>query len=79
MQEREGERDTQTDRHVRMCVYARARALAQVYVNVCVCAQVCGCGCGCCFGEANWCVPLTMLVGVCQCCTLTAFEILSLL
>ena len=31
------------------------------------------------FGDANWCIPLTMLVGVCQCCTLIAFKTLSLL
>ena len=29
------------------------------------------------FGDANGCIPLTMLVGVFQCCTFTAFETLS--
>ena len=39
-----------------------------VYVRVCVCALgcVCVCGCGCRFGGADGCIPLTMLVDVCQ-------------
>ena len=57
---------------VRACVYVCVRA--HLYVNVCVCAQVCGCGCGCCCGDANGCIPLTLLVGVCECCTLTFFR-----
>ena len=35
--------------------------------GVCVHVQVCVCVCVCCFGGADWCIPLTMLVGVCQC------------
>ena len=41
---------------------------------MCARAQVCGCGCGCCFGDANRCIPLTLLVGVCECCTLIFFR-----
>ena len=38
-----------------------------VYVRRCVCARTGVCVCVCCFGGADWCIPLTMLVGVCQC------------
>ena len=59
-----------------ICTYAHARRC--VYVHVCVCAQVCGCGCGCCFGGADGCIALTMLVDVCQCCCLLMFVCLPL-
>ena len=65
-----------------MCVCVCARA----GVCMCMCAQVCVYEFGCCFVGANGCIPLTMLVDVCQCMLLfayvrmlTAFETLSLL
>ena len=45
-------------------------------VHVHVCVQVCGL---CCFGGADGCIPVTMLVGVCQCCSLLMFVCLPLL
>ena len=39
---------------------------------------VCVCAFGCCFVGANGCIPLTMLVGVCQCCCLLMFVCLPL-
>ena len=39
----------------------------------CMCAQVCVCAFGCCFVGANGCIPLTMLVDICQCCCLLMF------
>ena len=44
----------------------------------CVCAQVCVCAFGCCFVGTNGCIPLTMLVDVCQCCCLLMFVRLPL-
>ena len=64
-----------------------------VCVCVCVCVSVCVCVCVCvraralerwcvyvrvCFGDADGCIPLTMLVGVCQCCRLLIFVCLQL-
>ena len=46
--------------------------------GLCVCAQVCVCAFGCCFVGANGCIPLTMLVDVCQCCCLLMFVCLPL-
>ena len=57
-----------------MCACLRARA----GVCMCVCAQVCACAFGCCFVGANECMPLTMLVDVCQCCCLLMFVCLTL-
>ena len=56
--------------HYLQCVCARLRA--------CTCAHRCGCGCGCCFGGADGCIPLTMLVNVCQSCCLLMFVCLPL-
>ena len=40
---------------------------------------MCVCAFGCCFVGANGCVPLTMLVDVCQCCCLLMFVCLPFL
>ena len=67
-----------------MCVCVRACALVQVCVCacacrcVCACAQMCVCAFGCCLVGANGCIPLTMLVDVCQCCCLLMFVCLPL-
>ena len=63
---------------VRACV--RVRVCVCVCVCVCarVCAQVCVCAFGCYFVGANGCIPLTMLVDVCQCCCLLMFVCLPL-
>ena len=62
-----------------VCVCARgARACVSACVRACVVSV-------CCFGGEDGCIPLIMLVAVCQCCCLlmfvcfTAFETLSLL
>ena len=70
-----------------MCVYVCVcvRARAQVCVCVWACARRCVYMRVCCSGDANGCIPLTMLVGLCQCCRLLMFlglplfETLSLL
>ena len=82
--ERERERERETDRQtecVRVCVCARARACvcvcvhvrAQVYVGVCVRSFFV------CFVFADGCIPLSMLVDICQCCLLTTFVCSTLL
>ena len=52
----------------------RARAGVCLHVLACVCI----CAFGCCFVGANGCIPLTMLVDVCQCCCLLMFVCLPL-
>ena len=55
-----------------VCVCARARARVRVCVRACVR------GCVCCFGGEDGCIPLIMLVAVCQCCCLLMFVCLPL-
>ena len=43
-----------------------------------VCTHVCVCACVCCVGGADGCIPLNMLVDVCQCCCLLMFICLPL-
>ena len=69
-----------------VCVCVRVRVGVRAREGVRMCEQVCVCAFGCCFVGANGCIPLTMLVDVCQCMLLfayvrilTAFETLSLL
>ena len=38
-----------------------------------MCMCVCRCGGVCCFGGMDGCIPLIMLVDVCQCCCLLMF------
>ena len=57
---------------------ARARTCRFVYVHVCVQVYGCVCVCVCCFGGADGCIALTMLVDVCQCCCLLMFVCLPL-
>ena len=64
---------THTHSGARVCVCVRACA----GVCMCVSAQVCACAFGC-FAGANGCIPLTMLVDVCQCCCLFMFVRLPL-
>ena len=51
---------------------------------VCVCVVlvvqmgVCVCACVCCFGGADGCIPLTMLVDICPCSRLLIFVCLPL-
>ena len=53
-----------------VCVCVRARARACVYA--CVCTRRCVCACVC-FVGADGCIPLSMLIDVCQCCCLLLF------
>ena len=78
---------------VYVCVCARARVCACVRACVCACVRVsvracartqflcvcvCVCVCVCCFVGADVCIPLTMLVDVCQSCHLLMFVCLPL-
>ena len=55
-----------------VCVCARARARAVMRAGVWKWGV-------CCFGGADVCIPLIMLVDVCQCCCLLMFVYLPLL
>ena len=56
-----------------VCVCACVCKRTCAGVCMCACTQVCVCAFGCCFVGANGCIPLTMLVDVCQCCCLLMF------
>ena len=70
-----------------MCVRARMRACVRVWVGgwvgACVCVRARGravyvCACVCCFVGADGCIPLIMLVDVCQYRRLLMFVCLPL-
>ena len=52
-----------------VCVVCFVCVCVCVCVHVCVCTQMRGCE-NVCLGGADGCIPLTMLIGVCQCCCL---------
>ena len=62
-----------------VCVCVHACVRVHSCKCMCVCVQVYVWAFGCCFVGANGCIPLTMLVDVCQCCCLLMFVCLPLL